>query len=89
MQLEQICAQIKEQQVQVHVLLQEDCVSLVLQVQQVLFKLEYKQMDFQTTVSKVHKPQFKNKPTIIHQICSQLLLQTVSQMYPHNLLLIL
>ena len=89
MQLEQICAQIKEQQVQVHVLLQEDCVSLVLQVQQVLFKLEYKQMDFQTTVSKVHKPQFKNKHMTIHQIGSLQLLQIVYQQYQHNLHLIL
>jgi len=46
-------------------------------------------MVFQTTVSKVHKPQSKNKPTIIHQIGSQQLLQTVYQLYPHNLLLIL
>jgi hypothetical protein len=88
-QWEQICAQINKQQVQVHVLLLENYVLLALQVQQVSFKLEFKQMDFQTTVSKVHKPQFKNKHMTIHQIGSLQLLQIVYQLYLHNLHLIL
>lgn len=89
MLLEQTCVQIKEQQAHQHVLLQENYVSVVLQVQLVSFKLEFKQMVFLTTASKVHKPQYKNSPTTIHQIGSQQHLQTVSQLFPHSLLLTL
>lgn len=87
--LEQICARINKQQVQVHVLLQEDYVLLALQVQRVSFKLEFKQMVFQTTAFKVHKLQYKNRLTIIHQIGSQQLLQTVCLLYQHRVHLIL
>ena len=82
-------APIKQQQAVDHVFLQEGCASHVKLLQTRLFKSEFKQTDFQTIASKVHRLLFKNKLMITHQTGCQQMLQTVYPQSVHNRLLTL
>ena len=82
-------APIKQRQAVDHVFLQEGCASHVKLLQTRLFKSEFKQTDFQTIASKVHRLLFKNKLMITHQTGCQQMLQTVYPQSVHNLLLTL
>ena len=75
-------AQIKQQQAVEHVLSQEDCV-LPVQQSTMLFKSEFKQMDFQIIASKVHQLPFKSRLMITHQTGNHQALQTA---YPQSVL---
>lgn len=79
---------IKQQQAVDHVFLQESCSSHVLLLA-MLLKSEFKQTDFQTIASKVHRLLFKNKLMITHQTGCQQMLQTVYPQSVHNRLLTL
>ena len=81
-------APIKQQQAVDHVFLQEGCASHVLLLA-MLLKSEFKQTDFQTIASKVHRLLFKNKLMITHQTGCQQMLQTVYPQSVHNRLLTL
>jgi hypothetical protein len=80
-------AQIKQQQAVDHALSLENCALLVQLHPAMLFKSEFKQTDFQTIASKVHRLLFKNKLMITHQTGNQQVLQTVYPQSVHNQLL--